>query len=237
VTMRARWALRLLLAAGALVPPAGCTSFGAVRSARVVPGTTVNAQLSVATPPGEDAYWFWSLDCHECNRPMPAVDLTVSHGWTGGPRSARFSLGAGVSGVHPFVEGYVQAPGSEALALGAGVRLGGLGGWGEQLLFTRVDARLGSGAWLLLNPALFHYGGNSPNGENPGSFTALVQGIGLLLEGRRVDLAPYLSAVVGRGERESYGERMPSFSSTFLIGGVGFSWHRPRDRAEAAAPR
>ena len=112
----------------------------------MTPGRAVNAQLSIATPTGEDAYWFWSLDCYRCNEPMAAMDVTVSHGWVGlGPdASTAFSLGVGFSGIHPFIEGYVQAPGAETFALGAGVRLGGIGGWYEQSFYLRTDIALGT---------------------------------------------------------------------------------------------
>ena len=223
--------LRLLRLAGlvAVLPLCACTSFGAVRSARVTPGPSVSAQASVSAPPGEDAYWFWSLDCYRCDRAIPAVDLTSSYGWVGAAGSPSFSLGVGLSGTHPFLEGYVGLPASETFASGMGARFGLPSGWYEHLLYARFDVRVGSGTWLLLNPAVFHHAGKSPNGQNTGSFTALVPGMGLWFDGRNVSVAPSVSAVLGRGERRSYDERTGPFSAAFLVGGVGVTLHRARD--------
>jgi hypothetical protein len=198
-----------------------------VRSAEVLPGPSLTLQGSISTPPGDGPAGFWSFDCaSECDRAIGGVDAAFAIGQSG---RTPFTLGAGVSGVqYPYLEGYVQL-GRGARPYGVGARLGvPVTSWVQHQVYGRYDVRLGDGRRLLLNPGLFYHGGNSPNGENPGHFLALVQGVGVLFEGERISVAPALSVVAGRGKRESYGQESGPFTSIFAAASVSVSWHRRR---------
>jgi hypothetical protein len=214
----------LLLAVGT---SASCTSFGAVRSAEVLPGPSLTVQGSISTPPGDGPAWFWSFDCaFDCNRVIGGVDAAFAIGQTG---RTPFTVGAGVSGLeYPYLEGYVQLGGG-ANPYGVGARVGlPVTGWTQHQVYARYDVRLKNGQRLLLDPALFYHGGNSPNGANPGHFLALVQGVGVSFEGERVSMVPALSVVAGRGEREGLDQESGPFTSIFAVASVSVSWHRRR---------
>jgi hypothetical protein len=207
-----------------------CTSFATVRSAEVHPGPSLTLQGSISTPPGDEPAWFWSFECaSECNRVIGGFDAAVAFGRT---ERTPFTVGGGVSGLlYPYVEGYVQI-GRGANPYGVGTRLGlPVTGWTEHQLYGRYDVRLGNGQRLLLNPALFYHAGNTPNGDNPGHFVALVQGVGLLLEGERTSVVPALSVVAGRGEREGDGREISPFTSVFAAASISITWHRRRTDA------
>jgi hypothetical protein len=207
---------------------ASCTSFATVRSAEVHPGPSLTAQASISTPPGDGPAWFWTYACASgCDRAIGGFDAALAFGRTEG---TPFTIGAGASGLlYPYVEGYVQLGRGER-PYGVGARLGvPVIGWVEHQVYGRYDVRLGNGRRLLLNPGLFYHGGNTPNGENPGHFVALVQGVGLLLEGERASVVPAFSIVAGRGERESFGrEDDGPFTSIFAAASVNISLHRRR---------
>jgi hypothetical protein len=212
-----------------VVAAAGCTSFGAVRSAEVTSGPTGTLQLSVATPPGNDAAWFWSFDCEsECDRIIPSYDIAYTHGFGGADRRVPFELSFGLSGSYPYTQGYAQF-GLGRFPWGVGLRLGIPANWHEHQLFGRFDVLLSDRTRVLLSPMLFYHTGNSPNGENPGSFLGLVQGIGFELRGERVSIIPAVSLVAGRTERESYGQKVASSSTVFGTASVSLSFHRRRD--------
>jgi len=207
-----------------------CTSFATVRSAEVHPGPSLTLQGSITTPPGDEPAWFWSFDCaFQCDHAVGGFDAALAFGQTG---RTPFTVGAGVSGLlYPYVEGYVQLR-SGARPYGVGARLGlPATGWTEHQLYGRYDVRLGKGRRLLLNPGLFYHVGNSPNGENPGHFVALVQGVGLLLEGERTSVVPALSVAAGRGKRESYSQEIGPFNSVFAVASVNVTFHRRRTHA------
>lgn len=207
---------------------AGCTSFSNVRSAEVQPGPSVGIHASVSTPPGPEAGWFWSYDCAEaCDHPVVGADIGFTHGWLGGRfGSYPVTLGAGLNGTHPYAEGFVQtAEGARPFGLGA--RLGlPLSGWYEHQIYARYDVRLGPSTRLLVNPAVFVHHGRSPNGENPGSFIAFVQGVGFLMERERVSIVPGASLVVGQAERNSYGRRYGPAMSVFGTASLGITLRR-----------
>src|SRR5215213_8192329 len=140
----------LLLIVGA---GSSCTSFATVRSAEVHPGPSVTLQASISTPPGDGPAWFWSFDCaSECDHAIGGFDASLAFGQTG---RTPFAWGAGVSGVHPYVEGYVQIGRGER-PYGVGARLGvPVTSWNEHQLYGRYDVRLANGQRLLLNPGLF----------------------------------------------------------------------------------
>lgn len=208
----------------------GCTSFVAVRSAEVPPGASGAFQVSLASPPGDDAGWFWSFDCEsECDHVIPSYDVGFLYGlrW-----ASPFEFGLGINGTYPYLQGFFQLGGLEGGdPWGIGGRLGiPFGTWHEHRLFGRYDVRLDEQTRILLNPALYYFAGNSPNGKNPGSFVGFVQGIGLELRGERVSFIPAASLIVGRTERESYGEKAASSTTVFGAASISFILrrrHRP----------
>jgi hypothetical protein len=208
---------------------AGCTSFSTVRSAEVRPGPAMSVQASIASRPGDDAAWFWSLDCPErCDRAIPSVDLTLEHGRR--PSSGvAYTLGLGLSGVHPYAEAYAQLGSSRRLPIGVGARVGNpFASWTQHQLYARVDVALTSRQRLLLNPALFYHSGRSPNGENPGSFLGLVQGVGVEFDMGTVSVRPAAALVWGRAERTSSGQRYGPTTKAFGTASLAVSVHRPR---------
>ena len=216
--------LGLIAALWSLV--SGCTSFATVRSAEVHRGPSAMLQTSASTPPGDEAGWFWSFDCAErCNHPVVGGDVGFTYGWPGASGAGAFALGVGVSGMHPYVDGYLQLAGGSQ-PFGVGARFGPpVTSWREHQLYARYDVRTG-GSRLLLNPALFIHEGRSPNGENPGTFVGFVQGIGLLHEGERVSWTPAVALVAGRAQRTSYGQRHGPVWSMFGAASLGVTFHQ-----------
>jgi hypothetical protein len=135
----------------------GCTAFATVRSAEVRPGPGATVQGSFASPPGDDAAWFWSFDCaQQCDHAIPAVDVVFEYGWRP-PSGLAYTLGFGVSGVHPYIETYVQLPASRRRPLGVGGRLGlPINSWNEHQIYGRLDVPLTPRQRLLLNPGVFY---------------------------------------------------------------------------------
>lgn len=219
---------RLAISAFAPLLLAGCTSFSTVRSAEVMPGPSVTAQASLSTPVPDATGWFWSFDCaQDCGHAIPGGDVGVTWG-TSRARAGAFALGVGMSGAHPYIDGYLQL-GAGRQPFGLGVRLGPpVTSWREHQLYARWDARLGGATRLLLNPALFVHEGRSPNGENRGSFVGFVQGIGLLHVGERVSWGPSVAIVAGRARRTSYGQSYGPERAVFGTASLGMTWHRPR---------
>lgn len=218
----------VLLLALALL--SGCTAFSTVRSAEIYPGTSAHVQVGMASPPGEDAYWFWSLDCSGCNDPIPSFDVGLAHGVTGREGGRPYEVSVGLNGLSPYVGGYLQLGKDERSAYGVGGRLGipFVISWSTSQVYGRYDRILAPGRRLLLNPGIMLHAGNSPNGENPGHFLGLVQGVGLELEGARVSFTPSASVVVARGERNSYGMFGGPFTTAFGTASVAVTFHRRR---------
>jgi hypothetical protein len=217
------------LIALSIVATAGCTSFSTVRSAEVRPGPGATLQASVASPPGDDAAWFWSFDCAaRCDRSIPATDVVVDYGRRP-PKGPAYTVGVGVAGVHPYAEAYLQLGSSRRLPFGVGGRVGlPVGSWTEHQLYGRLDLPLTARQRLLLNPGIFYHTGNSPNGANPGSFFGLVQGIGVELDAGGVSLRPAAAVVWGRAERRSHGQQYGPTTKVFGTASLGVSVHRPR---------
>ncbi len=222
----------MLLATAVPVSLSGCTTFATVRSADVRPGPSVAFHAAASTPPGDVTGWFWAVDCVEaCNYPVIGGDLGVTYGWrpTEGPGAV--ALTAGVSGVYPYVDGYVQL-GSGRQPFGVGARIGPpVTSWREHQLYARYDVPLGASTRLLLNPGLFLHEGRAPNGASPGRFVGIVQGVGVQLEGSRISLTPAVAVVAGRAQRDSYGRRYGPEQTVFVTTSLGLTWHRER-RAE-----
>jgi hypothetical protein len=197
-----------------------------VRPAQVTPGSTFTIQLSLATPPGDDAAWFWSFDCDaECNRSIFSYDLGYTNGFDAG--GTPFEMGFGISGIYPYAQGYAQL-GKGRVPWGLGMRVGVPAGWHEHHLFARMGLPLNERTNLLLSPMLFLHTGNSPNGQNPGSFIGFVQGVGLEARGARFTAIPAFSLVAGRTQRESYGRQVASSWTVFGTASVSLSVHRRR---------
>jgi hypothetical protein len=215
----------------ATLATAGCTTFSTPRSARVIAGPSLGVHASVSQRPGDDAAWFWAFDCADaCDHHVVGADVGLTYGWERGPLGRPVAVAVGTSGVHPYAEGYVQLhEGRRPFGVGGRVGLP-LSSWFEHQLYARYDVPLGQKARLLLNPALFVHRGRSPNGENPGSFVAFVQGVGVQLQGERVSLVPAVSLVAGRAERTNYGRRFGPTRSVFGTASLGVVLHR-RPRA------
>lgn len=222
----------VVLAALALL--SGCT-LSTVRSAEVYPGLSLSAQGSAMSPPGEGAYWFWAADCVGCNEWVPALyaEMTVGKVSADGTRGHEFS--AGFDAFSPFVGAYKQLGKSERSAYGIGGRVGlPLVSWSTSQVYGRYDRILRPGQRLLVNPAVLLHWGNSPNGENPGHFVGLVQGVGLEEEGDRASFIPAVSVGLLHGERSSHGLPEGSFTTAFAAASVTVVLHRKRAPAPAA---
>lgn len=213
-------AARRLLLPLLIVGPIGCTAFTAVRSAQVEPGRSLDVAVTVATPPGDAAAWFWTFDCAVgCDRTIPAVDVGFTHGHAPEGPGRPFEVGAGLSGFYPYAHGYVQlAEGPRPWGVGGRIGLS-FSGWTEASLHLRRDVVLGGATRLLLTPTLFWHGGNSPNGMNPGTFVAIAQGVGLEHRLDGVSVAPSVLLVVGRVDRSSYG-RATTENTAFAVLGL-----------------
>jgi len=221
--------LSRILAAAPLVLLGACTTFGSVRSAEVNPGGSVAVQGTVSSPPGDGAAWFWGLDCSvDCDRPVGGGDASLTLGTTAAGRPV--SVGAGMSGIYPYVEGFAQLSRPGRNPWGLGVRAGvPLTSWTEHQLFARYDLPLRGETRLLLNPALFIHTGASPNGENDGTLVAFVQGVGLLHRRPGMSVIPSLSLAVGRGERDTrFGDEGGPFTTAFGTASVSVVLHRRR---------
>ena len=123
---------------------------------------------------------------------------------------------------------------ASARAFGVGAKLGvPLVGWSNHQVYARYDIPLRDGSRLLWNPGLFAHFGNSPNGENPGHFLAMVQAVGLEHRGERRTMVPAVALVVGQGRRESYDTSEGPFTTVFGVATLSVTFHRRR----SAPPR
>jgi hypothetical protein len=189
----------------------------------VAPGPAALVQASVASPPGDEAAWFWSYDCTEkCDRVLPSTDILITYGKVDSSRS-NYALGVGLNGIYPYVDGYLQLK-SGALPLGIGGRLGiPLMSWTEHQVYARVDLRLPGRTTLLWNPGVLYHTGNSPDGSDPGRFIGLVQGVGLNFSGAAI--TPSAALVLGRAERSSNGVPIGPRWRAFATAAVSLSLH------------
>lgn len=220
--------LRLSLAGALCIAATGCTSFATVRSAVVASGPSVVAQGALASPPGDAAGWFWSADCAQnCSHRVPGGDAGVAYGHTGG--RAPFTLGLGVNGVLPYLEGYVQLRHSDHLPAGVGARVGiPVGGWHQHQVYARVDVPVSRDVVLLWNPGVVYHTGASSNGENPGTFLGLVHAVGFQAGAGPIRLVPSVGVVWGRAERQSYGRTIGPETQVFGFGAVALQFARRR---------
>ena len=215
---------------------AGCASFATVRSAEVTRGASIVTQASLAGRPGDDAAWFFNFDCaSHCDRSIASGDVALAYGVDAGS-DVPFSIGAGLNGTFPYLEGYAQL-GRGKTPFGIGARAGIPLGWAMHELYGRLDLPLSPSARLLWNPGVVYLTGNSPNGENPGSFSAITQGIGIQFGAGGFTFTPSAALVWGRAEHTSSGEQFGPSSRAFgtvaiSIGLRDVSWpsgtQRPR---------
>jgi len=193
---------------------AGCASFATVRSAEVTRGASFVTQASIASRPGDDAAWFFTLDCAQnCDRSIVSGDVGFAYG-LGDSSDVPFTLGAGVNGTFPYLEGYAQLSQGK-FPFGIGARAGIPLGWAMHELYGRLDIPLSPSARLLWNPGIVYLSGNSPNGENPGSFSAIAQGVGIQFGAGGFTFTPSAALVLGRGEHTSSGEQFGPTSRAF----------------------
>lgn len=214
--------VRLAVLLSFVASASACTTFGAVNSAEVKPGASLEARFSVSSPPGDGAAWFWSYDCaSDCDRVILSPEVSATWGFAIEGDEERAEVGVGASGlVYPYLHGYLQLrDGDRPYGVGAQIGLP-VTSWHEHSVFARYDVPLSENTRLLLNPRIFVHTGNSPNERNPGTFAAFVQGVGLEKRSGRVSVIPAISAVVGHTSRTSYGRRT-SASTVFLVGSVG----------------
>ena len=203
---------------------AGCASFATVRSAEVMPGLAFTTQASLAGRPGNDAAWFFTLDCTQnCDRPIASGDVAIAYG-VGASADVPFTIGAGLNGTFPYLEGYAQL-GQGKIPFGIGARAGIPTGWAMHELYGRVDIPLSASARVLWNPGVVYLTGNSPNGENPGSLTAITQGVGVQFGAGSFTFTPSTALVWARAEHTSYGEQVGPSSHVFGTAAIsiGFS--------------
>jgi hypothetical protein len=201
-----------------------CASFSTVRPAVVSPGPSLIAQASLSTPAGDAASWFYSYECaSECSQQIATGELGLAFGRIPSPSGGGkpFTLGVGLNGFYPYAEGYLQLGRSADRPYGVGARVSVLGSWRQHQLYARVDRAIAPDVKLLWNPAILVHSGNSPNGANPGSIHALVNGFGLELGTGNVAFIPSISIVASRAQHSSYGREMEREQRVFATGSMG----------------
>lgn len=181
----------------------GCSTVGAVRSAEVRPGPSLELSLVAGAFQGDAETPFQRGGCDgACDDGIVGADLGIAFGFA--PESgAAFSLGGGVSAAAlPYVDGYVQL-GRGDRPYGVGARVGfPVDGWSQHHLYGRYDHKLESGRRLLFNPTLLYVTGASPNGQVTGNFWALSQGFGYFTEGGWASTVQSISLGVAGGNFE-----------------------------------
>lgn len=190
--------------------------------------------MSVSTPPGDEAAWFWSTDCvSECDRFIWSTDLSAVAGFGAEGGGTPFEMGVGLRGIsYPYLHGYVQLD-TGVRPWGVGARLGvPIGSWHEHSVFGRYDVPLRDDTRLLLNPSVFLHTGSSPNDANEGSFVGFVQGVGVEFRHGAVSLIPALSGIYAHTSR-TLGVSGPApntieGSSLFVVGSLGVRIHPGR---------
>ena len=205
----------------------GCTSFSTVRPATITPGPSFLMQASMAAPPGDEASWFYSFDCaSNCDRSIPSTDLVLSYGRVpSGGTGMPFTLGVGVNGLTPYVEGYVQLSRSAA-PFGLGARVGSMGSWSEHQVYLRFEKTVAENTKLLWNPGVLVHTGNSPNGDNPGTLRALVNGFGIEAASGSVAVTPSASVVWSRAEHRSGSQQHGPETRFFITAAMSMTLRR-----------
>jgi hypothetical protein len=210
-----------------------CTSFANVRSARVRPGTSFDLQSSFASNPGDAAGWLLgnNIDCAErCGGGILGGELGVARGFA--RPSLPFTLGAGMMGLVPYAEGYVQLAGGERPA-GIGARIGIPALFQAPMgqVYARFDLPIVGGRRLLWNPAVFHASGTTAAAS--ARVTALVNGIGLET-GNGNTVTPSLAFVIARTQHDFGVVREGPSVARFVVAGLRVAFGRSEP---AALPR
>lgn len=210
-----------------------CTSFANVRSAQVRPGTWIDLQSSFASSPGDAAGWLLgnNIDCTQrCRGGILGGELGVAYGFA--RQSLPFTLGAGVSGLMPYAEGYVQVKSGESPA-GVGARIGFPVSTARMTgeAYARFDFPVAGGRRLLWNPAVFHASGVTPAAS--ARVTGLVNGVGLEM-GDGDTFTPSLAFVVARAEHDFGRLREGPAVTTFAVAGVRVALGRRKAAASIA---
>lgn len=177
---------------------AACSSFSTVRSAVVHPGPSLMIHGSIASPPGDETAWFYAFNCaSDCNEVLSGGDIGLSFSHVP-EKGTPFTFGLGSNGLYPYAEGYWQIARSERRPFGVGARLGlSVWSWTQHQVYARFNRPSDEGSTFLWNPGIIYHTGNSPNGENRGSFLGLVQSFGWEFTGDGPALLPSLSVVFG----------------------------------------
>ena len=220
--------MRLLLVVLALVP--GCTSFTNVRSAQVRPGTSFDLQASFASDPGDAAGWLLgnNIDCAQrCGGGILGGEFGVARGFA--RQSLPFTLGAGVMGIMPYFEGYVQLAGGERPA-GIGARIGIPVSSSRTMgqAYARFDLPVAGGRRLLWNPSLFYASGVTPVAS--ASVTGLVNGVALQM-GNDNTFTPSLAFVLARAQHDFVSVREGPTVTRFVAAGLRVAFGRSKPAA------
>jgi len=191
---------------------------------------STSLQASSGTSVGAPAGWFFSLDCEaNCDTKTIGADVGLTYGWPNALGGRPASLGVGTSGLFPYAEGYVQLA-TGRVPFGVGARFGlPLWSWRQHQLVARVDVPLGGDdTRLLLDPGLFVYEGNAPNGENGGHIVAFTQAVGVVFRGAVADFTPAVTLVAGHARHESSAFPAEAGRTTFATVSMGVTFHRRR---------
>ena len=230
VILRTRWLARhISLLIVLALPLAACTSFSAVRSAKVRPGLGAEAVVALSGRVNDETGWLYSFECAEdCEHEIPGIDAAVSYGWPRTIAGLPGTVSLGMNGIYPYADAYLQIGGG-SVPFGVGGRVGlPLTGWAEHQVYGRLDVPLGDRARLLLNPAFFALTGHSRSSR--GSLVAFVQGVGLEIDAGRVSFTPAVSLVAGRVERVRSGSGAERGPAVFPTASLGISLHRKARR-------
>jgi hypothetical protein len=219
---------RRLFAGAALISGSGCATFANVRSADVDRGSSVQLEASASGHPGAVAGWFWSLDCSNLcpTSAPPGLDLNYTYGWRAGDSGPPVSLGAGLSSLVPYAEGYVQLGQSRQRPFGIGARVGGAHGYAQQHLYGRMDFPLSPEVRVLWNPGFFHLTEATPDGLGTGTFSAMTQAVALQFGDGGYVVTPSVAAVWGRATHRSFGVELGPETRLFWTVGVGIGFRR-----------
>jgi hypothetical protein len=186
-------------------------------------------QASITTPPGDEASWFYSFDCASaCNHPIAAGEVGVAFGRVPSTpdRGTPFTLGIGLNGFFPYAEGYVQLSRSAAAPYGVGARVSVFGNWRQQQIYARVNKPLRPDVTMLWNPGVLVHQGRSPNGENPGSILALVNGLGLELGSGSTALTPSIAVVLSHSQHDNWNGQSTPETRLFATAAIGLAFRR-----------
>ena len=218
---------RILARVAPLLLAGACTTFGSVRSAEVVRGPSLALQATLSIPPDG---WSATSDCAtDCGLLMPGGDASVTLGTAAG--STPVSVGAGISGVIPYLEGYAQLNRAGENPWGVGTRVGiPVAPWTEYQLFARFDRPLDGERRLLLTPALYLHTGHARDDRERPTLLAFSQGVGLMYRRADYSVTPSVSLIAGRGERPGSTGQNERYTTVFGTASINVVFHNRRTR-------